>query len=251
MIVGGIPMLFSGADSGSGLTYAQEVLADTPFRYWRFLETSGTTAVGAVAGNGTYSGGFTLNQAGFVAGGKSVNFDATATPGGKMASTSSQNLTTGFALECFFNASATGQDTQPNLISKKTLYADDAVNFAVGVVWDAINSQILFQLSKGNDYALDLNLASAVLAPSTDYHCVCNYRQNGLCEIYINKVLSASATINFTVSSGSALWTVATPNEVGGGVGLGSFNGRVGEVAIYSAALSAARIEAHYNARNT
>lgn len=51
------------APAQAGTFYENAILADNPVHYWRFEETSGTTA-NATAGtrNGTYQGGYTLGQ---------------------------------------------------------------------------------------------------------------------------------------------------------------------------------------------
>lgn len=65
---------------GGGADYAAEVLADSPVAYWKLDETSGTTATDSVGGNnGTYTGGYTLNQPGIPSTGRpSVLFDGTS-----------------------------------------------------------------------------------------------------------------------------------------------------------------------------
>lgn len=231
-------------------TYDQEVIADAPEHYYRFNDASGTVAVDAMGvTNGTYSSSYTLAQTGFVAGGSSVDFSAVNT-GGKVNCNFSNNYTTACTAEFWFNASSTGQDAVPYLVGHLQFYAAGTSVFPFAVKWDPAAKTVYFVLSKGNDFTADLILTSATLAADTDYHCVAVYRASGLCEIYINGALSASSTINFTISSPSPGldWTIATPSELTGGVGNGTFNGRMAEVAIYSTALSSTRILAHYEA---
>jgi signal peptidase I len=54
---------------GTGTTYQQAVLANSPVIYYRFSETTGTSAanLGSATGAGTYTGGFTLGVPGAVA----------------------------------------------------------------------------------------------------------------------------------------------------------------------------------------
>jgi hypothetical protein len=61
------------------VAYADEVLADSPYAYWRLDDTSGTTATDT-SGNGrtgTYSGTPTLDQGPLIQDGRAVLFDAT------------------------------------------------------------------------------------------------------------------------------------------------------------------------------
>jgi hypothetical protein len=64
----------------SGSDYDAEVLADAPLAYWRFDETSGSTAIDSVGGyNGTYTGGYTLGQPGIPSSGRpSVSLNGTS-----------------------------------------------------------------------------------------------------------------------------------------------------------------------------
>jgi hypothetical protein len=61
--------LATAAYCGTGTTYQQAVLADSPVIYYRFSETSGTSAanLGSATGAGTYTGGFTLSTPGATA----------------------------------------------------------------------------------------------------------------------------------------------------------------------------------------
>ncbi|WP_394837564.1 LamG domain-containing protein [Pendulispora rubella] len=65
-----------GAKPPDGDPYAQAVLADQPSAYWRFGETSGTTANDEMdAYPGVYERGFTLGAPGIVAGNRAVHLD--------------------------------------------------------------------------------------------------------------------------------------------------------------------------------
>src|SRR6266498_3756517 len=66
--------------------YSNEVLADAPLAYWRLREMTGTTALdeGGNSGgplNGTYTGSFTLNQAGPLYGGSGAAWLTNASNG--------------------------------------------------------------------------------------------------------------------------------------------------------------------------
>lgn len=58
-------------------SFVTEVAADNPLNWYRFEETSGTTAVdsGSEGANATYTNGVTLNQAGMPGVGQAVSFD--------------------------------------------------------------------------------------------------------------------------------------------------------------------------------
>lgn len=236
---------------GGSIGYAQQVISDAPVRYYRMLETTGTTAIDAMgAGNGTYSGGFTLAQGAFVSDGSSVLFNAGASPSGTINTGLSTNYTSAITVEFFFNASATGQSASPTLVGKRQYYANSQADFPIIVLWVPSTKQVQLNLSDGTSYSVFLTLNSSTLNAGTDYHCAAIYRAAGLCEIYINGASVASSSITSTISGTTSIpWTIARASENGAGSGNSGFNGRIGEVAIYNKALSGARIAAHYAAR--
>ncbi len=218
--------------------------------YYRLNETSGTSAAdtGSNATNGTYSGTYTLNQAAFVTGGKSVSFSGASAS--QVNCNFATNYTSACTLEFLFNPNASGSGAGGFLVGKSVFFAAVAGDFPIQVLWDAALSKVGFKLSSGNDFAYDASILSNVMATGVDYHVVAVYRANGLCELYIDGVLAASTTIGFTINTNARNWRIAAAQENAGGVGASAFAGRMGEVAIYNAALSASRVLAHYNARN-
>lgn len=254
-----IPFPFQAGQLGrrragsSLLTYPQQVALDGPVRYWRLNDISGTTAVGT-GGNGTYANSVNLNQAAFVNGGKSVQLNSavdTLNGHGYLETNFGTAYTSQHAVEIWFNAASTQNDGSPALFGKNSYFASSATDFPIVAYWNGSLGRVVVLLSQGNDFTADATIFADSLAADTDYHLVWNYRANGLCEIYINGALAASQTIGFTISAGSRNWRFGAQTEVsGGGAGDTGFQGRIGEVAIYSAALSASRIAAHYAARN-
>ena len=84
-------------------TYTTEVLADSPYLYWKLDETSGTTATDS-SGNsrsGTYTNSPTLNQTALINEGKSVDFDGT---NDYCKYTLPSNFTGSFTMECWINS---------------------------------------------------------------------------------------------------------------------------------------------------
>lgn len=238
--------------SGSNTSYMGVVFSDNPVKYFRLVDNSGAAAIDARGGaSGTYSGGYTLSQAAFVLNGGSVFFDAGATPGGKVSCNFTTDYTTALTIEFWMNAATTGHDATSYIIGKNEFFAGAITSFPIAVKWNTATSKIELALSQGNDFTIDATIQSATLVAGTDYHVAVVYRNAGLCEIYVDGVLSGSATIGFAINTTGLGWTIATPTELGGGVGIGSFEGRIAEVAFYSVALSSARILAHFNAKNT
>jgi hypothetical protein len=240
-------------NSAGTLTYADEVTADAPVLWFRMQETSGTTAANAGSagsgGDGTYSGGCTLNQTGFVSSGKSVLFGGSASAG-RITSAHTTTYTSACTLMAWINPNSTGQATSDlaYIISKDLNNAAATSTFPISLVWRAATTKLEFRLSKGDDYNPDLILASGTLSPGTSYLVHAVYRSSGLCELYVNGVQVDSSTVAWSISdSGSVPWSIgcATPNVVPASDI--AFAGRIGEAAVFSTALSAARIARHYS----
>lgn len=245
--------LGSGGDSGppvDPLSYAEEVIADSPVRFFRLKETSGTAAIDEMGNaSGTYSGGHTLNQAAFTADGASVHFDATATPGGMVNCNFTTDYIYTLSIEFMINIDATGNDVLAHVISKSHFYANATTELPVAVRYVPASQKIVFALNQGSSFTATKELQSPAMTPGVDYHVVCRYKANDFCDILFDRVVVATSTIAFSINSDPTRnWRIATPQENAGGVGTGSFKGRLAEVAIYSHILSQSRIDAHYDA---
>jgi hypothetical protein len=233
-------------------TYVHEVGLDAPVHWWRLNETSGTSAAdsGSSVSNGTYTGTFTLNQAAFVNGGKSVSF-----PGGSnyVDTNTATNFTAACTLEAWINAAASGSGTLAHIVGKNKYFAALAADFPIKITWNKATNKVGFELSKGDDFSADASLLSGVLSTGTDYHVVARYTANGAVDLWINKVQVASTTVAFTINTNALNWRIAAATDHGGGIGNGDgdngFSGRVAEVAIYNSFLSSTRIAAHYDSR--
>src|SRR5205814_1444775 len=92
------------------------------------------------------------------------------------------------------------------------------------------------------------NITTGSVTSGQWHHVVAIYRSNGLCEIWVDGVLRASATINFTISTNGRSWKLANAYEYGGGADTAAFSGKLSEAALYWSALSSTRIQAHYQA---
>lgn len=229
-------------------TYSQEVLLDVPVHYYRMQETSGTSVanLGSSGLAGTYTGTYTLNQAAFAAGGKSVQFT-----NGSISTGSATDYTSAFTVSCFINAAASGHGTLATIVGKAQYFASNTQDFPFALVWDPTTQEVLLRLASNNDFTVDTILSTTGLSAGVDYHIAAVYRASGVCQLWVNGVLNASTTIAYTIASSSPIqWRIGEQQELGGGVGQSHFNGRIGEVAIFSSALSQLRIESHWAARN-
>jgi RHS repeat-associated protein len=160
---------------------------------------------------------------------------------------STANYTDQLTLEIWAQPEAGQSDSLAHIFTKNSYYASSWQDFPVRLSYSPTNG-FEFALSKGNDYSWDAILSSGAVTPSQWYHVVAVYRQNGLCELWVNGAMVASQSVNFTVSSNARPWKLANATENAGGANHAAFWGMLSEAAIYSTALPAARIQAHFDA---
>lgn len=210
------------------MAYDAEVLADGPNGYWRFGEPSGTTAADA-SGNGndgTYTGGFTLGQAGALAAGDTaVRLNGTT---GYITVPDNALLDPGdtFTLELWFKRTA---------ISDGKLLSKGANGYFFGFVGD-----VLHVAHEGN---VIIASATTTITDTTTWHHAAWTKSGATNKIYLDRVDVTGAVTNGTI--------VATANAliIGAKSDLTEFVSAIlDEVAIYPTALSSARVFAHYDA---
>ena len=227
-------MLHAMLRAATRIYYAQEVLADSPVAYWRLGEASGTTAVDEMGSNdGTYNGG-TLGVAGLLVDDTdtAVDFDGVddnvslppaAVVSGQQVSVEvwTGTTTTGASATAFraFTSSA-------RVVNAHLPWSDYTV------YWDAGGGTVYDRISK----------SSTGIDFTAPHHWVfIKDATAGVMEIYLDGSLWHSG-------SGLTL-PVGSPTTFFLGRGENDFHECViDEFAVYDTALSAARIEAHYNA---
>src|SRR5262245_4023813 len=219
-----------------GTSYRSEILADSPTSYWRLGEASGTAAADTTGPNaGTYTGGVTLGQPGAVVGdtNTSASFDGVddyvAVPDApSLDFTSAVTValwvprTKNAAYQVVFGKPGNGQ-------SKFEHYA----------IWFNTSNGIQSYFGNGTTF---VSVSSAAL--DTSWHHVVATYDNATARLYIDGTLrgSASSTVQLTPNT--------LPLNMARAQGVSSYflGGRLDEVAVYPSVLSAARIQAHYDA---
>lgn len=215
------------------MSYASEVLADSPLLHWRLAETSGTNADDATANNrdGTYTGGYTLAQASLLA----------SDPTDKSVLL---NGTSGY-ISSGYNPFTLGSSRSYEIVFKRT------TNTTEDTLFSSADSGIRLRLPIN-----DTNVAwypdagdvpkvwSAAVTTNAVTHMVLLFNDSAhTAELYVNGVSLGQLT--------GAVAMVSGGNVVVGQWGTASgdfFNGIIDEFAIYSGLLSGARILAHYQA---
>lgn len=227
------------------MTYAAEVLADSPLAYWKLDETSGTTAADS-SGNslaGTYSGGYTLNQPPLGTGtGASVTFNGSGqvAAGTPSALAITGNLTLEAIAQVFSWPSSGGFAV---IVSKG--FDGTAQGYSLGIR----NIGGTNYLEAGTYLAAgDINTAVQVVITwtlGTPHHIVSTFNGSAW-KLYVDGSEVASLTTTQGPRSTSSQVLVAA--FANSGTSARYWIGELDEVAIYGTALSGARITAHASA---
>lgn len=232
--------------------YVAEVMADSPVWFGRLNEASGTTAtnLGSLGTNGTYSTHATTlhSSGGPISGGGYIEVGqpsaSSQMPGLSLGIANNYNTT--LTMELLFAPAASQPASLAHILSKNQYFATAFFNFPIALVIDSA-LKLTLRIDSGTDFVVNtqINYATALTAGNW-YHIVCVYRGSGLCEIYLQGVQVASSTIAYNTPTNSDSWRVGSATDGGAGAALNTASGKYAEVALYSTALSSARIAAHF-----
>lgn len=221
--------------------YVQTILSDSPLAYYRLDEISGTVVHDSTAGGntGTVVGGVTLAQPGATSDGDlAESFDGETgyldvSTSALVALGSDDDLT----LEAWvFLRSLTDSESASGSGTGVTVIESNETGNAYGYCF-AIddNGHIWWWPAGGQD------VHGTIAVPLNAWTHVVVVVSGGTSSLYVNGVLDTTGT---TAGQPAGTFTrIGHRSWVGGWL-----DGRVDEVAIYSHALSAARIQAHYQA---
>lgn len=223
-----------------GARYIQAVLADSPLAYWKLDETSGTTAVDSKGGyNGTYTGGYTLGQPGAPSTGRPSVFLNGTSGYINCGTPAALNITAAWTLEAWVYLTSTPSGSM-----------------AISEVWTG-SGPVLYALGFGGMGAGTSELQTGFYTGSAwqkvqgstlsnnAWHHIAGTWDGTMLRLYADGSQVASGTPGAPPVSGmdgivlGRRWDTASSPYM---------PGRLDEVAIYSTALSATRIAAHYNA---
>lgn len=239
-------------DASAADPYSDAVLASNPVAYWRFEETTGSTAPDSSASNitGTYQGSPQLATPGIVLGSSSGVLFQGGIDGLDLPDAAAINIGSVYAaktVELWFNAN--------DVTTRQMLYEQGGISRGISMYVD----QGFLYAGAWNPMNDDATtpwgplFVSTSVSPNTTYHAVFVFdAAAGLVEGYLNggSFGSQSGAGNlFPHSNNSGIG--ATNQHVifhdGYGAGDGEyFNGVIDEVALYNAALGATTIADHY-----
>lgn len=214
-------------------SYVDEVMADSPRAYWRFGESSGTTAVSATETNaGSYVNGVELGQRGAIRGDSNtaVSLDG-VNDTVRVPSSTSLSATSALSLEAWINPSSLPSDTTATIMRKGGEY----------LLRLHPSGGVTFRLSK-EGAANELSTPDNPISAGRWSHVVATW-DGAAMTVYVNGSRRASAVLRGRLDR--------TADALHHGSSYGSYDwfaGKLDEPAIYGSALSAARVQAHYAA---
>lgn len=241
---------------GGGNAYATAILSDGPIGYWRFEETSGTTAHDEIgAHDGTYVGGFALGTPGIA--GNSATFNGTTACvliGGGSTFVFADGAP--YTVEAWVNVPDISGGKRPPIgwiVSSELLNPNpyprygwstyiDPNGFADGDGWNAdVDGSFIYG-------GYSFNSSGSPIDPSTWTQVVATYNTSDHFEIYVNgnpRDGSGSTALLATHAGGLSIGCrdASNPSFL--------FTGSIDEVSVYDKELSASRILAHYQAATT
>jgi large repetitive protein len=215
--------------------YSSVVLADAPLRYHRLGETSGIYAVdlGSQQQVASINGGITLGHVGLVGDSDlAMVFDgSTGYVSLPLASLPSGNAA--WSLEAWISVTSIPVDS---IFHAFLAFGDQSADTG-GSIW--LKSGAL----GANTYTPGHTVTGLSPVANKAYHCVATYSGSGTLTFYINGVSQGTVT-GLTLNIGAIFAYIGCEENPRDDF----FSGIIDEVAIYGAALSAARVLAHYQA---
>lgn len=229
--------------------YAGQVEADNPIYYDRLnqLAMPANSASWPLLGRkdvyATYRSGTTFGATGFVSGSTATNFnDASA---GILLAGILANTT--FTIECFVRPAS--------LATSGAIFVNRMYNTNVSTGLFLETTGLLnFYVTDQSNTVTTFSLSHTPLAVGTDYHLALSYEPwtDKQLKLYINGALVNTQTAGTLPAAGTTYWTAIGINPFGTAPSYQlQFRGVLGEFAYYNYVLPAARIQAHYDARNS
>ncbi|MFN8160278.1 MAG: Ig-like domain-containing protein [Solirubrobacterales bacterium] len=221
----------SNAETFTVGTYKDNVMQDSPAAYWRLGEASGTVAADEKgASPGAYQFSPSLGQAGVVGGDSNtaVGFDGVDDQV-QVASTSGLNPTSAVSVETWLRPTALPADTA-TLLRKDQQYLLRLTSAGA----------VILRVWKTTTTYSELQTADGLVSAGSWFHVVGTFNGSTM-RIFLNGTQRASKTFSSSVN------TTSNPLYIGSSGGYDRLSGRLDETAVYPTALSASRVQAHYN----
>ncbi len=215
--------------------YGAAVYADDPDLFWRFAESTGTTAAdsGRSLNDGTYRQGVTLGAAGVISGNSAAQFDGS----NDLVSSNGQfSNPTVFSTEAWFKTTSTAGGKIIGFGSGQT---GDSGSYDRHVYMLG-NGRVVFGVWTGQANTIE---TTAAFNDGGWHHVVATQSSDGM-KLYIDGELQGTNP-QTQAQAYDGYWRVGGDNTWGGNK---YFAGSIDEAAVYSYALPQGRILAHYQA---
>lgn len=227
VLLGVIASAYRKRRLGDSATYRAAVIADSPAGYWRLAETTGNTANNEIGGqpNGTYTANFTLGGSTLLSGISSLQL----TGSGYVQLSSGYSFTSNFTIEALVRRAGTNAAHGTVMMRRFNAY-----------MFAAQDSQLILN----KDQSAVVGTANVTLNDDWPHHVAVTVTSGNVWTLWHNGANMASG-------STTAFGAGTTPFFIGtdfSSVFADQFIGGLGEVAIYSTALSSGQILAHAQA---
>jgi RHS repeat-associated protein len=228
--------------------YSSAVLSDNPAAFWRLNESTTTAAAADSSGhgnNGSYAGGVSVGVTSVPV---TTEADTAATFNGStgyvsVPNSSSLNPSTAISLEAWVKPSASY--TEPIVL--KSFTSHNSPYYQYGLFESGTGLRM--ELALGGT-RVTVNSSGVSLTVGSWNYVVATW-DGGTVRFYINGVAAGSTAAAGTLSSYSTPVDLATYENLRTSGSSYFWGGSLDEVAVYSTALSATRISAHYSAGTT
>ena len=235
-----VALSVTAATGGQTRPYADAVRADGAGNHWRLGETSGNAADSIGTRSLTVGAGVTRNQAGAIAGNTAYSFNGSSTA--SLATTGTTAAPNTFTQEAWIQTTSTSGGRVMGFANKATgnsgtydrqvyLESNGRISFAVKVRAGFL----------GLSTETRTVTSTAAVNDGRWHHVAAAMSPTGM-QLYVDGVLVGSRTDTTTGLSYNGYFRVGADKAV---AGASTFTGRIDEVALYPAALTAQQVAAH------
>lgn len=223
--------------------YSSTVMQDNPVVYHRLDESSGTSAADQTSNayTGTYSGsGVTYSVAGALSNDSdtAVTFNGSSGNMTLASGVNPANYTSAISIEFWMKLSTLSQASSPTIIGNDTT---PSTNNGLVCYINSTGTALILRL--GNGSSNSTSTMNYPFATGVWYHIVWTWNANNILG-YVNGVVKESDDL-FTGPISTAPHNLTLGHNPSG---TDFFQGSIDELAIYSTALSASRVMAHFQA---
>lgn len=234
------------------MTYATTILGDSPVRYWRLGDPSGTTMVDETGNqDGTYHNTPTLGEPSLLPNGEgnSVRFTAASSEYADVIDSISTRLTT-YTIECWAKQASNGQQTIIEAYPSAASQRDRNVFFG-GSGGTAPAGTISGTTVRNADVGILTDVSVGADALAVHYIVMTFAYSGGVCteNLYVDcELIGTNTNSTFAPDTSSTEWLIGKDSGVTGTWHQNYLDGWVQELAIYDYVLTDLHVDRHCEA---